>query len=354
MAALAAQRTNLSATVALARPDARSTPTARWRHLNASFPNTRAFAKEILPGVKETPATIDAALPWIAQARKLVSPAELGGLTQELQPATADLAKLVDGSLKRAAAGRPRVAVRDARDPARPATSRSRTGSSPPTWRTTRSSGTRMVGLAGEGAELRRQRPLRPLRGRRRRADDLDRQVRRQAGGELYGNVNQRRSGTRPAYPGKRSPYGHDGACKDQKLPDLNSAKTGPPTAASTSAARPARRGHRDAGHGDAATAARRATRRLKRRDLTASCSTASTPSGTGSAPMRMAIRKHRWDFIAIIGIFVIALAVGGYILGHQRFYLPKWVPVRRHRLRRATRPSSPPPSRSRRARARR
>ena len=43
---------------------------------------------------------------------------------------------------------------------------------------------------------------------------------------------------------------------------------------------------------------------------------------------MKTAIRKHRWDFIAVLGIFVIALVVGGYILGHQRFYLPKWVPV--------------------------
>ncbi|MCW2985687.1 MAG: hypothetical protein JWR63_3257 [Conexibacter sp.] len=43
---------------------------------------------------------------------------------------------------------------------------------------------------------------------------------------------------------------------------------------------------------------------------------------------MRTAIRKHRWDFIAVLGIFLVALVVGSYILGHQRFYLPKWVPV--------------------------
>jgi phospholipid/cholesterol/gamma-HCH transport system substrate-binding protein len=43
---------------------------------------------------------------------------------------------------------------------------------------------------------------------------------------------------------------------------------------------------------------------------------------------VRSAIRKHRFDFLAMVGIFVIALVVGGYILGHQRFYLPKWFPV--------------------------
>jgi len=43
---------------------------------------------------------------------------------------------------------------------------------------------------------------------------------------------------------------------------------------------------------------------------------------------VRRAIRKHRFDFVAMVGIFVIALVVGGFILGHQRFYLPKWVPL--------------------------
>jgi phospholipid/cholesterol/gamma-HCH transport system substrate-binding protein len=43
---------------------------------------------------------------------------------------------------------------------------------------------------------------------------------------------------------------------------------------------------------------------------------------------VRTAIRKHRWDFLAVVGIFVVAVAVGSFILGHQRFYLPKWVPV--------------------------
>jgi phospholipid/cholesterol/gamma-HCH transport system substrate-binding protein len=43
---------------------------------------------------------------------------------------------------------------------------------------------------------------------------------------------------------------------------------------------------------------------------------------------VRTAIRKYKWDFAAVVGIFVIAMAVGAYILGHQRFYLPKWVPV--------------------------
>jgi phospholipid/cholesterol/gamma-HCH transport system substrate-binding protein len=42
---------------------------------------------------------------------------------------------------------------------------------------------------------------------------------------------------------------------------------------------------------------------------------------------MRTAIRKHLRDFIALAFVAVIGLAVAGYILSNQRFYLPDWVP---------------------------
>ncbi|MDQ3742628.1 MAG: MlaD family protein, partial [Actinomycetota bacterium] len=48
--------------------------------LNRSFPSVRAFSREILPGVRETPATIRAARPWIAETRRLLRPSELQGL----------------------------------------------------------------------------------------------------------------------------------------------------------------------------------------------------------------------------------------------------------------------------------
>jgi phospholipid/cholesterol/gamma-HCH transport system substrate-binding protein len=43
---------------------------------------------------------------------------------------------------------------------------------------------------------------------------------------------------------------------------------------------------------------------------------------------MTTAIRKHARDFAFVIGLLLVALVVGGYILSNQRFYLPKWVPV--------------------------
>ena len=107
------------------------------------FPPTRAFAKEILPGVRETPATLEASFPWIDQVRALVSPAELQGLVNDLRPAVAR----PRGGHRRhhpaAAAGGPRQPLLQRRDPARRATSRSTTASSPPACRTTRSSGRR-------------------------------------------------------------------------------------------------------------------------------------------------------------------------------------------------------------------
>lgn len=42
---------------------------------------------------------------------------------------------------------------------------------------------------------------------------------------------------------------------------------------------------------------------------------------------MISAIRKHVVDFGMIVGLVIVAAAVGGYILGQQRFHLPGWVP---------------------------
>ena len=43
---------------------------------------------------------------------------------------------------------------------------------------------------------------------------------------------------------------------------------------------------------------------------------------------MRLAIRKHLRDFLAIIALFVVAAVVVVIILGNQRVTLPGWVPV--------------------------
>ena len=40
------------------------------------------------------------------------------------------------------------------------------------------------------------------------------------------------------------------------------------------------------------------------------------------------AVRKHSKDVLALLFVAFVGLAVGGYILSNQRFYLPSWVPV--------------------------
>jgi phospholipid/cholesterol/gamma-HCH transport system substrate-binding protein len=62
--------------------------------LDATFPPTRAFAHDILPGVKNTNATVKAALPWIEQTKASLSPSELGGVAEGLEASIPSLAKL--------------------------------------------------------------------------------------------------------------------------------------------------------------------------------------------------------------------------------------------------------------------
>jgi ABC-type transporter Mla subunit MlaD len=238
LGALAAEQNNLKQSIGLLGPTLTHTDRALVS-LNNSFPNTRAFAKDILPGVKETPATIDAAEPWIAQATRLVGPTELGGLTRELKPTTVDLAKLVDGTL---------TAL-----PQADLVSQCVTHTILPTGDikiqdgqfTTNEENYKefwyaMVGLAGESQNF----------------DGNGHYVRFAVGGgdqtistgkyggaageKLYGRVNNAPIGTRPAFPGKRQPYNHTALCKDQKLPDLNGAQTGPPDGGGAAPAAPA------------------------------------------------------------------------------------------------------------------
>jgi virulence factor Mce-like protein len=227
MAAFASEDANLRTTIG-ELPSTLQTASRALTHLNDAFPNTRAFAREILPGVRETPASIKASLPWIAQAQKLVGPNELGGLTKELQPATASLSKVVDTSIQLF--------------PQADLLSKCFTNVILPTgdikiedgnlssgeenykefWYT-------MVGLAGEGQNF----------------DGNGMYVRFQPGGgdqtistgkvggsagdQVFGNVVAKPIGTRPKFPGVRPPYKPDFPCYQNKIPDLNGAETGPP-----------------------------------------------------------------------------------------------------------------------------
>ncbi|MDQ6811682.1 MAG: MlaD family protein [Actinomycetota bacterium] len=62
--------------------------------LDASFPPTETFARDILPGVRATNATIAATLPWIEQVRASLAASELGGVSKGLVVATPALSQL--------------------------------------------------------------------------------------------------------------------------------------------------------------------------------------------------------------------------------------------------------------------
>jgi phospholipid/cholesterol/gamma-HCH transport system substrate-binding protein len=99
MGALASQESNLRATIH-ELPQVLEAARPALDNLNAAFPSTRAWALEMIPGVRETPATIDAGFPWIRQTRALLSPAELQGLVDDLQPAVADFAEFTNGQIE--------------------------------------------------------------------------------------------------------------------------------------------------------------------------------------------------------------------------------------------------------------
>ncbi|HSD82164.1 MAG TPA: MlaD family protein [Solirubrobacteraceae bacterium] len=222
MAATASQATNLRTSIRLLGPTLQSADTT-LDALNAAFPDTRAFAREILPGVRETAPTIAAAFPWIRQVRPLVSPAELGGLVNDLSPATRDLARLIDGTTELlpqanlVAKCLAQVVLPTGDVKIQDGNLTSGAENYKEFWYT-------MVALAGEGQNFDGNgQYVRFQPGGGTQTVALD------AGDRLYGNAPVKPLGTRPRFPGKRPPYNSSKPCYQNPLPDVNGAAYGPP-----------------------------------------------------------------------------------------------------------------------------
>jgi phospholipid/cholesterol/gamma-HCH transport system substrate-binding protein len=84
----------LSATAARL-PGALHSVTRAFTALDAAYPSIRAFSEAIVPGVEQTPPTVKAFLPWIAQVRGLLAPSELGGIAVNLRKSAPPLNRLV-------------------------------------------------------------------------------------------------------------------------------------------------------------------------------------------------------------------------------------------------------------------
>jgi phospholipid/cholesterol/gamma-HCH transport system substrate-binding protein len=91
--ALASQDEALAASVPALRDTLRTGQPA-LAELNAALPTLRTFSREALPGVRSSVATLDAAIPWIGQARRLVQEDELKGLAADLRQAVPSLVRL--------------------------------------------------------------------------------------------------------------------------------------------------------------------------------------------------------------------------------------------------------------------
>ena len=192
--------------------------------LNDAFPSTRAFAREILPGVRETPATIDAAFPWIDQTRRLVSAPELQGLVADLRPAVDRLAAVTDDSLRLL----PQLDLisRCALDVLLPTgdvkidEGRLSTG-----IENYKEFFQTLVALSGESQNFDgngQYTRLQPSGGEHLvRTGEL-------IGGAMLGNAPRPPLGTRPAKPRTKPPQRRDVACHRNRRPDLNSARMGP------------------------------------------------------------------------------------------------------------------------------
>jgi ABC-type transporter Mla subunit MlaD len=90
----AAQAPSLSATVARL-PGALQNASRGLASLDASFPSVKSFATALVPGVRETPATVEAALPWIEQVQGSLSAGELGGVASGLAESSPTFAKFI-------------------------------------------------------------------------------------------------------------------------------------------------------------------------------------------------------------------------------------------------------------------
>jgi phospholipid/cholesterol/gamma-HCH transport system substrate-binding protein len=92
-AAFARQQSNLEQTVAELPRTLRAAQPA-LQALNASFPPLRRLVADFRPAVRSSGPALDTGMPFIRQARRLVAPSELRGLTADLRPLVPNLARL--------------------------------------------------------------------------------------------------------------------------------------------------------------------------------------------------------------------------------------------------------------------
>lgn len=236
LAATASQASNLRRSVARLGPtikDANSALTA----LNDAFPSTRALALELTPGIEQIPATIEAADPFIPQARLLLGDSSLGGVAKQLRAAAPSLASLVNQGvdLFRQVSLLSRCASDVVLPTANVALEDGDLSSGVENYKEF------LYGLVGQSGESENfdgnGQYLRLNSGGGSQAVKTGKIPNRASGSDrLFGNAVLPPLGTRPRWPNKLPPFKTSTPCYESKRPDLNGplADAGPPSPAPT------------------------------------------------------------------------------------------------------------------------
>ena len=199
--------------------------------LNDALPHLRAFAVDALPSAKSSGPTIDASLPFVKQARGLVSQKELRGLTADLVPTIPALAKVNTGTIpllnenRALSACTNNVLLPFATTPIPDPDFPSNSGR--PFYKEIQSG---FVGLAGES---RLNDAMTGYFHTNINAGPTSLEFRNQSGHNFIAQASQPPKGTRPLYPDHR-PVDRPGIpCETQQPPDMN-APAGPADASTT------------------------------------------------------------------------------------------------------------------------
>ena len=223
-ASLAANSTNVKQLVA-ELPSVLANVQQGLRGLDESFPPTRAFSREILPGVRNTTQTVKAVLPWIEQVQASLSPTELGGVAKGLQEALPSLAQITgEQTTLYTQTELFNKCMTDVIYPA--GNAKLQDGASTSGVEDYREFWYSVVGLDSIGQSFTGNGPLiRALvgnSGETLKAPATGLQGTSIKGEPLLGRSPLQPLGTRPAFPAEEPPYEPQAPCYKQPLPDFN------------------------------------------------------------------------------------------------------------------------------------
>jgi phospholipid/cholesterol/gamma-HCH transport system substrate-binding protein len=225
MSGFAREEDNLRAAIPELRDVVREAKPA-LASLNSALPEIRAFARDALPGARSYPATIDAQIPFLQQARKLMSDDELGGLARRLRAAVPHLTRLNQGTRLTLEQNR---ALASCQNNVLLPFSKTPIPDPDFEWHTNEpwfeESPRAFVGLAGESRITDANSPMFRVLGGGGPTTIVS--TPETMDGPVYGQTLVPLDGVRPVAPEKRPAFRPDLPCEVQELPDLN-AQGGP------------------------------------------------------------------------------------------------------------------------------